>query len=149
MDLSQLVAALQADLAAVASLGDDRTAEAGRRLSVALEGSLVLRLVDAFAAAALELTQQLPPGRIEVRLAGRDPQLVYVEEAQEDAPPTVDDASTARITLRMPEGLKASVEAAAAREGVSVNTWLVRALARAVNAPARRAGNRLSGFGKS
>jgi hypothetical protein len=149
MQLSQFVAALQADLASVAAIGDDRTADAARRLSGALEAALSLRLVDIFAAIAVDLSAQLPAGRVEVRLAGRDPELVYVEDesAGEAAAPAED--ATARITLRLPEGLKGSVEAAAAREGVSVNTWLVRALARAVNPPTRRPGHRLTGFAKS
>lgn len=149
MQLSQLVAALQADLAAVAAVGDEATAEAARKLSIALEGSVGLRLVDAFAAAAVELSAQLPSGHIEVRLAGRDPELVYVEEERRAAPEAAEDGHTARITLRLPEALKRSIEAAASSEGVSINTWLVRALARAVSPPTRRAGSRLTGFAKS
>ena len=46
---------------------------------------------------------------------------------------------------------KTSVEAAAAREGVSVNTWIVRALNRAASAPTtvRRSGRRLTGYAES
>jgi predicted HicB family RNase H-like nuclease len=153
MKLSQLVDALRSDLTAVAAVGDDATAEAAQKIAIALEGSLGLRLVDAFASAALELTAQLPAGRVEVRLAGRDPELVYV--AEEAAPPGEGfepeaDGETARITLRLPVQLKDRVESAAARENVSVNSWLIR-IVRQVLAPAqaRVTGRRITGFAKS
>ncbi len=148
MRMSQFVAALQADLAAVAAVGDGSTAEAGRRLSVAIEGSVGLRLVDAFASVAVELSGQLPEGHVEVRLAGRDPQLVYVADEPGEPAPVADDDPSARITLRLPETLKRSVEAAAMRDGISVNTWLVRTLARAAQSPPGRSGNRLTGYGR-
>jgi predicted HicB family RNase H-like nuclease len=82
-----------------------------------------------------------------VRLAGQDPTLTYVEEAGEAPAAGGEEAATARITLRLPEALKASVEAAAAREGLSVNTWLVRALSRSVSGGgAQRSARRLRGF---
>src|SRR5688572_20752303 len=153
MQLSQFIDALRADLTAVAAVGDDTTAQAAQKIAIALEGSLGLRLVDAFASAALELTAQLPAGRVEVRLAGRDPELVYVEE--QAAPPDEgfepeDDGETARITLRLPLQLKDRVESAAARENVSVNSWLVR-IARQALTPAqtRVTGKRITGFAKS
>jgi hypothetical protein len=153
MQLSQFVNALQSDLTAVAAVGGDETAEAARRISVALEGSVSLRLVDVLAAAALELNAQIPGGRVEVRLSGRDPQLVFVEDEHEAPVPGGgggEDAYSARITLRLPEALKASVEASASSEGVSTNTWLVRAISRALNPPTRRGpGTRLTGFARS
>jgi hypothetical protein len=88
-----------------------------------------------------------------VRLAGRDPELVLVEEpgATDEAPSFPGDDTSARITLRLPEGLKVQVEAAAAREGVSTNAWIVRALARALEPRASRVrgGHRLQGFAQS
>jgi predicted HicB family RNase H-like nuclease len=75
------------------------------------------------------------------------------EEGGQSAPPAAEDALVARISLRLPEGLKVAIEAAATREGVSVNSWLVRSLARAVGSGGgggrRGAGNRLTGFGRS
>jgi len=156
MELSRHVEAIQADLAAAASLGDDSSAEAARRLGQALESSLHLRLLDLFTEGAVGLSAQLPSGHVEVRLAGRDPELVFVDdepaESAATAAPTADgDVLTARITLRLPEGLKVSVEAAAQREGVSTNSWLVRAVARALEPrPARSGGrNRLQGYAQS
>jgi predicted HicB family RNase H-like nuclease len=99
----------------------------------------------------VSLNGQLVSGHVEVRLAGRDPELVYVDDplAPEEPPAPGDDLS-ARITLRLPEALKGSLEAAAAREGVSANAWIVRALARALEPrAARRSSNRLQGFARS
>jgi predicted HicB family RNase H-like nuclease len=99
--------------------------------------------------AALEISGQLPSGHVEVRLAGQEPSLVYVEHEAEGSVAAGEDAMSARITLRLPESLKTSIEAAAAREGLSVNAWLVRALARSVSSPGRRAGRRLTGYAES
>ncbi len=152
MQLSPFIEALRGDLTAVASVGDERTAQAAERISIALEGSLALRLVDAFSAAAVELSGQIPNGHVEVRLAGRDPQFVFVEdEAREPEPIGTEDGPTARITLRVSDALKEQVEAAASAAGVSVNTWIVRALARALAEPVRRSrgANRLTGYAES
>jgi hypothetical protein len=143
---------LQADLEQIAAVGEDDVAAAARRLTVAVGASAGLRLLDALTEAALELSSQLPNGHVEIRLSGQDPSFVYVEDEPEAAPPSAEDALVARISLRLPEGLKVAVETAATREGVSVNSWLVRALARAVSSggTARRGpGNRLTGYGRS
>jgi HicB-like protein involved in pilus formation len=152
MKLSPHVEALVGDLEAVAAAGDDRVAEAASRLAAALRASAGLRLLDALSEAVLELNGRLASGRVEVRLEGRDPSLVLVEEAEEPQVASAAAAGAARITLRLPEALKAEAEAAAAREGVSVNTWLVRAVARAVSGPGPRGGSsrgRLTGYGRS
>ena len=150
MQLSQIIEALRADLNAVAAIGDERTAQTAERIGVALEGSLALRLVDAFSAAAVELNAQIPNGHVEVRLAGRDPELVFVEEETREAEPqATEEGTTARITLRLADSLKDQVEAAAAASGVSVNTWIIRTIGRAVTQPARRSRNRLTGFADS
>ena len=151
MQMAPHIEALQADLAEMAALGDEATAQAAQRLSVALRSSVGLRILDALAEAALELSAQIPTGHVEVRLSGQDPSLVFVAEQEAEAPAVRDDDQSARITLRLPESLKERVDAAAAREGVSVNTWLVRALFRAVASPrsSPRIGNRLTGYGRS
>jgi hypothetical protein len=152
MQMASFVEALQSDLEQIAAVGDDDTSAAAQRLAGALKASAGLRLLDALTEAALELGGQLPEGHIEVRLVGQDPSLVYVEDAPQQAAPTGDDALSVRITLRLPESLKTAVESAAARDGVSVNTWLVRALARAVSGWASRGsgpGNRLKGYARS
>ena len=154
MELRPFVEGLQADLEGIAAVGDDDVAEAARRLTSAVGASAGLRLLDALTEVALEVSEQLPSGYVEIRLSGQDPSFVYVEEEADEAPPAAagDVELVARISLRLPEALKAAVEAAAAREGVSVNTWLVRSLTRPVGSSggARRgSGNRLTGFGRS
>jgi predicted HicB family RNase H-like nuclease len=155
MELRPFIEGLQTDLDGIAAVGDDAVAEAARRLTAAVGASAGLRLLDALGEAALELTNQLPSGHVEVRVSGQDPTLVYVaEQAEEAAPPASGDVElVARISLRLPEPLKAAVEAAAAREGVSVNTWLVRSITRLVSSGGgggrRGPGNRLTGFGRS
>jgi hypothetical protein len=152
MQIEGYVQALRDDLARVAALGDESTARAAELLSVALESSLGRRLQEALGEAALELSSQLDSGRIEVRIAGGDPELVLVrdEEGTTAAEPA-DEAFTARITLRLPESLKARLEAAANREGVSVNTWLVQMLHHAAEPRGHSGGSRrrLTGYGRS
>jgi hypothetical protein len=159
MQLDAFIQGLQEDLQAAAALGDERTAATARQLSLALESSLRVRVFDLLAEAALELSGSTDDGHVEVRVAGRDPQLVFVPDApapeREPAQPLGgEDGGTARITLRLPEGLKLELEGIAGREGLSVNTWLVRAIARAIAGGAAQAyrssssgpGRRLRGF---
>jgi len=152
VELRPFVEGLQADLEGIAAVGDDAVAEAAKRLTSAVGASAGLRLLDALTEAALEVSEQLPSGHVEIRLSGQDPSFVYVEEGEAPAPPVAEDALVARISLRLPEGLKLAIEAAATREGVSVNAWLVRSLARAVGSSGggtRISRNRLTGFGRS
>ena len=153
MQIDGYIQALREDLVRMASLGDETTSRAAELLSVAIEASLARRLQDVLAEAALELNAQLDAAHVEVRIAGRDPELVLVREDGSISEP-VDEAFSARITLRLPESLKQRVESAAARESASVNTWLVQALQRSVESRSSRsmsAGgrNRLTGYGRS
>ncbi|MDF2748976.1 MAG: toxin-antitoxin system HicB family antitoxin [Gaiellaceae bacterium] len=152
MQMAHHLHAIQEDLAAAAALAaDEPTAEAARRLSQALGSSLHLRLLDIVSEAAAELSAVVP-GRVDVRLAGRDPDLVYVEEDVEPAPVAAagEDGLSARITLRLPESLKLQIEVAASGENTSVNSWIIRALARGLESrPSRSPGRRLTGYAKS
>jgi HicB-like protein involved in pilus formation len=151
MQIDGHIHALREDLVRVAALGDETTSRAADILSVALEASLGRQIQDVLAEAALELNAQLDEAHVEVRIAGRDPELVLVRE-DGTVPEHVDEAFSARITLRLPESLKQRVESAATREGASVNTWLVQALQRALE-PRRSMSsgsrNRLTGYGRS
>jgi len=152
MQIEGYVQALRDDLARVAALGDESTARAADLLAVALESALGRRLQEALGEAALELSSQLDSGRVEVRIAGGDPELVYVPDDQgATAAEAVSEDFTARITLRLPESLKARLEAAATREGVSVNTWLVHVLHHAAEHRTQSGGSRrrLTGYGRS
>ena len=150
MQIDDLIQALREDLVRVAALGDETTSRAADLLSVAIEASLGRRIQDVLAEAALELNDQLDTAHVEVRIAGRDLQLVLVRE-DGTAPEPVDEAFSARITLRLPESLKQRVESSAAREGASVNTWLVQALQRAIEShrPMSTGRNRLTGYGRN
>lgn len=130
---------------------EDEVATAARRLSRALTASAVTRLLEVMTQAALSLSARLPSGHVEVRLAGQEPELVYVEEESGGiARAAGDDPTTARITLRLPQRLKDDVEAAASREGVSVNTWLIRAVGRGTTGGRHQhVGNRLRGFARA
>jgi hypothetical protein len=154
MQVSNHVKAIQSDLSTAASLGDESIAEAGRRLSEALESSLHLRLLDFLTEAAADVSASVPVGHVEVRVAGREPELVFVEQEAiaDDTPSAGTDQLTARITLRLPETTKTAIEAAAATEGISANAWIVRVLARATEPRATRTvrtGNRIQGFAQS
>jgi hypothetical protein len=149
MNLTIVLEGLQEDLLGLAELGDERSAQVARRLGEALGSNLRLKLLDLLSQAALELNSKLPSGHIEVRLAGQEPELVFVDAPGESAG-LAGEELTARISLRLPESLKSAVEKAAAREGVSSNAWLVRAIARATESrPVHVSGKRLSGFAQS
>lgn len=149
METDPFVRAIQDDLEAAVATGDEAVAKATERIARTIEASLRLHLLDAVGQAALELSQQLPTGRIDVRLAGRDVQLVFVGEEAPSPAAESDDASTARLTLRMPEGLKQRVETAATNEGVSTNAWLVRAVMRGLELRSVPRGRRITGFAQS
>ena len=152
MQIDGYIQALREDLARIAAVGDESTARAAGLLAVALDAAVRQRLIEALGEAALELSGQLDDGRVEVRYAGADPELVFVREEAEEpqAQASADTELTARITLRLPDSLKQRIEDAASRELVSENTWIVQALVRNASAPARRSsGRRLTGYGRS
>jgi hypothetical protein len=157
MDLTPYLEAVRADLEAVSG-SDDATVAVAERLARALEPSLQLRLLEALGQAAQELNEQLPSGRIDVRLAGRDVHLAFAgDEPPVEAPPSEDDdddGRTARITLRLPEGVKVRIEQQANREGISTNAWLARAVGRGLDQQQRqqqrrRVGSRIQGMAQS
>ena len=104
MQLDSHVHAIQQELGATAALGDEAAAEAARRMGEALAATLHLHLLDLLGEAALEITGQIESGRVEVRLAGRDPELVVVsEDAGASEPLGLGEEASGRITLRLPE----------------------------------------------
>lgn len=148
MQLDSHIQAIQQELAATGALGDAAAAEAARRIGEALASTLHLHLLDILGEAALEITGQIEPGRVEVRLAGRDPELVVVaDETPDTSQFGFGEEASGRITLRLPESLKTGIEAAADREGISTNAWLVRTIARTLEQrPARKSRNRMQGY---
>lgn len=149
MNLTIVLEGLQQDLQGIAELGDERSAQIASRLGEVLGSNLRLKMLDLFSQVAVELSSKLPSGHIEVRLAGQEPELVFVDTPAGDAGVAAEELS-ARISLRLPESLKTSVEQAAAREGVSTNAWLIRAIARATESRhVHVSGKRLSGYAQS
>src|SRR3954465_14157144 len=123
MQIDGYVQALREDLVRVAAVGDESTARAAELLAVALESAVGRRLLEALGEAAPELKAQLADGRVEVRFAGGDPELVYVRDEEAAPAEPADEAFTARITLRLPESLKARLQGPPPPQGRSVNTW--------------------------
>jgi hypothetical protein len=149
VNVSALVENLREDLLRVASVGGPEAQAAAERLAAALDPAISVRLLDLLGQVAAEVSAQLPSGRLEVRLVGSYPDVVFVPEEAAQPARGEDIELTARLTLRLPDPLKARLEQAAGSEGVSVNTWVVRALSRAISNDRRRPGRRLSGFGST
>ncbi|WP_380279349.1 hypothetical protein [Kitasatospora purpeofusca] len=170
MDLTPYVDNLRHELAVAAGAGGDEARALAERLTLPLESAVRLMLLNALSDAMGEVTRELAPGSVDVRLRGLDPEFVVAAPPGGDAfhdsepagaglvPPVpplapsmapsvpaggpgeaADDGNTARINFRLPAHLKARVEEAAGQEGLSVNAWLVRAVAAALDpgAPVR------------
>jgi hypothetical protein len=175
MDLTRYVEELKHQLTATAELGGEDAVALAGRLAAHLDGSVRLVLLDALSAAADEITTDLAPGSVSVRLRGREPEFEVVAPPADVTSPDVtrlpavppthqseawaegDGAEVARITLRLPEPLKGRIEQAATADRLSVNAWLVRAVGDALEArrPDPRAatvntsgGQRLTGWAR-
>jgi hypothetical protein len=174
MDLTRYVDDLQHRLALAAEAGGEDARQLAARLAAPLDAAVRLVLLDALSVAAGEISAELAPGSVDVRLRSGEPEFVVAVPEPDAgrtgtapagaprtapapaAPPSSaeDEGTTTRTTLRLPDHLKAQVEVAAARDGVSVNTWLVRAVAAALELtgterPAsipQRGGNRMTGW---
>jgi hypothetical protein len=138
MDLQPYVDAVRQELTAAASAAGTEAQELADRLTAPLESAMRLALLEALSAAAEEITRELAPRSVEVRLRGRDPEFIVGAPPDETPNDSAfiaqyddDGGGTWRVTLRLPAGLRAAVEAAARREGASLNSWLVRAAAMA------------------
>ena len=154
MDLGLYVENIHRQLAVAAEAGGDEARALAERLAAPLDAAIRLTLQDVLAAAAEEITCELAPGSVELRLRGRDPEFVvtpppvdlpiddlavqdqYREPNRRPVAATglatpasveADEGAVSRINLRMPDQLKARIEQAASSEGLSVNSWLVRA----------------------
>lgn len=168
MDLMPYVDELRRQLLVAAEAGDEDARVIAERLSAALEPAARLTLLDALSAAADEITRDLAPGSVEVRLRGRQTDFIVTSPEFEDAGDDgttasqahrgdvreadralaeqlradPEDGGTSRITLRLPDRLKPHVEEAARNEGLSVNAWLVRAVTASLDGGRRRSDTR-------
>jgi len=149
MDLGTHVNDLQRQLLDAAETGTEQTRAVAERLAAGLDSAVRLVLLDVLSEAVAEITRDLAPGSVDLRLRGREVEFVVAQPSAEpdtdDVPSPgvdVDDVSTSRTTLRLPDALKARVDEAAAADGLSVNTWLVRAVAAALQPKNRRSAQR-------
>jgi hypothetical protein len=169
MDLRPYIEDIHQQLADAAEAGGDDARALAERLAAPLDAAIRLALQDALGAAAEEITRELAPGSVELRIRGRNPEFVVTpapaEPVGDDAADLTyetpasplgsevdaDDGGVSRINLRMPDTLKTRVERAANGKGLSVNAWLVRAAGSALDRadPGRRPGGRAaSGAGR-
>jgi hypothetical protein len=148
MQLDRHLERLRDRLSLAADTDREDEARAAQRLIASLDDSVRLMLLDVLAAAAAEITRELAPGSVELRLRGSEPEFVVTtpagptDRAGGDSGPVDESLSgdavaggegaMARINLRLPEQLKARVELAAEKEGLSINAWLVRAVSSVV-----------------
>ncbi|MFJ6844383.1 toxin-antitoxin system HicB family antitoxin [Streptomyces griseoluteus] len=148
MDLTPYVDTLRRELAVAAEAGGEEARELAERLTAPLESATRLTMLHVLSAAMDEITRELAPASVDVRLRGLDPEFVVTTPPAESAPaeaapaapqpvPEADEGGTARVNLRLPAHLKARAEEAAGREGLSVNAWLVRAVSAAVDGTGR------------
>ncbi len=165
MDLTPYVDALRRELAVAAEVGGKDARELAEKLTAPLESATRLTMLNVLSAAMDEITRELAPGSVDVLLRGLEPDFVVTpppagdgptepaapaEPLTTSAPADGDESGSVRVNLRLPAHLKARAEEAAAREGLSVNAWLVRAVSAAVDGGARpRSTERIRTIGQS
>ncbi|HEY2577688.1 MAG TPA: toxin-antitoxin system HicB family antitoxin [Streptosporangiaceae bacterium] len=167
MELSEYTEALRREVSAVTRFAGEDVARAGQLIAETLDSSIRLTLLDVLAGAAAEITSRLDDTVIELRLSSANPTFAIIHATQSPPSPPVppsppagaeEESGTSRVTLRLPDGLKSRAEAAAAVDGVSLNTWLVRAASQALGEPrSSRAtppsppgpGRRITGYARS
>ncbi len=160
MQLSSTVEGISEDLRRAGAVGGDETRRIAELLVSSVETAIRVRLLDALQEAAREIAESYPGSEVSIRLEGRDPVLSLVlagphrsggpEGTGEDRMAGYADDELARLTLRLPEGLKNQIENVASRAGASINSWIVSALARALempttSQPGRRMPRRMTG----
>ena len=150
MQLDEHIRTVHDSMAASAALGDERTQQIAATLIAAGDAAVRLAILAALGTAADEITAALldSPGApaVSVQLDGEDIRVTVSATVDAAASPRGEDGDArARISLRLSESLKSDVEDAAARAGVSVNTWLVRAATAGLPRPVNHA-SRISGW---
>jgi len=178
VQLERYVNGLREQLEVASAAGGEEARALAERLTAPLDAAVRLTLLDALSNAASEITRELAPGSVDLRLRGGDPEFVVTPPSQEivriaeggptaapearstgasDAPSATGEGGQSRVNLRLPDQLKRRVEQAADRDGLSINAWLVRAAAAAVERSeaggrelpdAPRGGRRFTGWGR-
>jgi Ribbon-helix-helix protein, copG family len=158
MDLSPYIESVRTGVANASSLADEQTQHVAERLGTAIESSTRLALIQALSDAAGTISADLAPSSVELRMIGVDPEFVVTvqtgeaeptllmpetgvasAEASEPSSTETDEEPVARITLRLPQSVKARVDEMASSEGISTNAWLIRAV---MDALSERSGSR-------
>jgi Ribbon-helix-helix protein, copG family len=158
MDLSPYIESVRGGVVNASSLADEQTQHVAERLGTAIESSTRLALIQALSDAAGDISAELAPSSVELRMVGSDPEFVVSvqtgeaeptllmperepvsEESAEPSTTGAEDEPVARITLRLPQSVKARVDEMASSEGISTNAWLIRAV---MDALADRSGSR-------
>lgn len=176
MELERYVNGLRQQLVVAAAAGGEDAQALAERLTAALDPAVRLVMIDALSTAAGEITRELAPGSVELRIRGTEPEFVVSAPPPGPGEPEEGGAGEAwrpsgapvaatgaaegglsRVNLRLPDQLKRQVEEAADREGLSINAWLVRAAAAAVEradagarteSDAPRGGRSFTGWGR-
>jgi hypothetical protein len=153
MELSPYIESVRAGVVNASSLADEQTQHVAQRLGTAIESSTRLALIRALSDAAGTISAELAPSSVELRMVGQDPEFVVSLETTEAEPTLLmpepeaaseetaeaEDEPVARITLRLPQSVKARVDEVASSEGISTNAWLIRAV---MDALSERSGSR-------
>jgi Arc-like DNA binding domain len=158
MDLLPYIESVRVGVANASSLADEQTQHVAERLGTAIESSTRLALIQALSDAAGSISAEMAPSSVELRMVGQDPEFVVLIQTAEAEPTLLlpgaeaesgatgesatsepDDEPVARITLRLPQSVKARVDEVASSEGISTNAWLIRAV---MDALADRSGSR-------
>lgn len=158
MNLDEYVESVRHGVRDAAALADEQSREVATKLGNALDSATRLALIRALSDAAGEISADLAPASVELRMAGSEPQFVVSTPPGDDTEPTVllpepeegdeqaeepaEGGPQSRITLRLPQSVKEKVDKVADQEGVSTNTWLVRAVTEALSGPASGSGGR-------
>lgn len=145
MDITPYIESLRRDLVAAAEAGGEEVRASAERLALALDPASRLAIMEAISQAAAEITAEMPSGSVDVRLSGRELDFVVdTPEVTAPTPPTPpttpaapgpegEEDGVVRITLRLPESVKARAEELAASSGHSLNTWLVNTVRNATH----------------
>ncbi|RDI25340.1 hypothetical protein [Lentzea flaviverrucosa] len=149
MDLEHYADQLRQQFLLAAEAHGDEALGVAERLVALLDSAVQVAMLGLLSEAADELTRDLAPDTVELRLRGMAPSFAVTrtESGREQgggpvfgvpdgglpAEAVAEDSTPARINFRPPEHLKVRVEEAAQREGLSVNAWLVRVTAAALS----------------
>lgn len=134
MHLEGLLAQIEGSVRSQVALagGDPGVEAAANAMMGALRPALQQAAFSLAEQAALEVDAQLTGHKVEVVLSEGEPTL-KVTETETPTSTGADEDMSARITVRIPESIKALVEDAADGTGASVNQFVVDALSRKVS----------------